>query len=180
MNKPSFVAFPNSPIEEKSSENTLKFNMSEECGSMQTKASAYDVSRYILGKLGRISTLKLQKLLYYSKAWSLVWDGYPLFTNRIEAWINGPVVVDVFYAHQGKYSVDENDFNDANIDNLTQEQKASIDAVLDAYGDMNGSDIAALTHNESPWINSRKGLEALERGNREITDEAMFAYFGSF
>jgi uncharacterized phage-associated protein len=33
--------------------------------------------------------LKLQKLLYYSQAWHLVWEDTPLFTARIEAWIDG-------------------------------------------------------------------------------------------
>ena len=31
---------------------------------------------------------KLQKLVYYCQAWSLVWDEEPLFEARIEAWAN--------------------------------------------------------------------------------------------
>ena len=48
-------------------------------------ATANDVAKYILEKKGRVSISKLQKLLYYSKAWSLIWDGTPLFKDRIEA-----------------------------------------------------------------------------------------------
>ena len=42
-------------------------------------ASVFDVAAYILEKQGEMTTLKLQKLVYYSQAWSLVWDEKPLF-----------------------------------------------------------------------------------------------------
>ena len=35
----------------------------------------FDVAAYILEKIGSMTTMKLQKLVYYSQAWSLVWDG---------------------------------------------------------------------------------------------------------
>ena len=42
-------------------------------------ASVFDVAKYILHKLGTVTTWKLQKLVYYCQAWSLVWDDEPLF-----------------------------------------------------------------------------------------------------
>ncbi|MBC8146611.1 MAG: hypothetical protein H8E98_01335 [Bacteroidetes bacterium] len=36
--------------------------------------SVYDVADYILKQVGYITTMKLQKLVYYCQAWSLVWD----------------------------------------------------------------------------------------------------------
>lgn len=33
-----------------------------------------NVAKYILSRLGPMSAMKLQKLVYYSQAWSLVWD----------------------------------------------------------------------------------------------------------
>lgn len=51
-----------------------------------------NVARYILERQeGRVSTMKLQKLVYYAQAWNLVWDEKPLFNSRIEAWANGPI-----------------------------------------------------------------------------------------
>ena len=41
--------------------------------------SAHDVASYILRELGKTTTMKLQKLVYYSQAWSLVWDEKALF-----------------------------------------------------------------------------------------------------
>ena len=37
-------------------------------------ASVLDVAEYILRKSGPMTAWKLQKLVYYSQAWSLVWD----------------------------------------------------------------------------------------------------------
>ena len=42
-------------------------------------ATIYDVAKYILDKKGQLTTMKLQKLLYYTQAWTLAWDDKPLF-----------------------------------------------------------------------------------------------------
>lgn len=44
-------------------------------------ANIFDTARYILEKSGTMSTMKLQKLCYYSQAWALVWDDAPLFNE---------------------------------------------------------------------------------------------------
>ena len=68
-------------------------------------ANVKDVAAYILEKLGEITAMKLQKLAYYSQAWSLVWDEKLLFPERIEAWANGPVVPDLYEAHKGVFKL---------------------------------------------------------------------------
>ena len=55
-----------------------------------SKVNVLDIAAYILCKQGAMTAMKLQKLVYYSQAWSLVWDDKPLFRERIEAWANGP------------------------------------------------------------------------------------------
>lgn len=70
-------------------------------------ASAHDVAAYILKRMGQMTAMKLQKLVYYSQAWSLVWDEAPLFNERIEAWANGPVVRELYEAHRGQFQVSE-------------------------------------------------------------------------
>ena len=63
-------------------------------------AQVNDVARYILERQsGSVSTMKLQKLVYYAQAWSLVWDEKPLFHVRIEAWANGPIVRELYDQH---------------------------------------------------------------------------------
>ena len=48
-----------------------------------------------------VSPLRLQKLLYYCQGWSLALLGRPLFRQPIEAWMNGPVVKDVYQKATG-------------------------------------------------------------------------------
>jgi uncharacterized phage-associated protein len=55
-------------------------------------ASVHDLAAYIIRTQGSMSPWRLQKLVYYSQAWALVWEDKPLFRARIEAWPSGPVV----------------------------------------------------------------------------------------
>ena len=68
-------------------------------------ATAFDVAKYILEEKGNLTAMKLQKLLYYCQAWSLVWDEKPLFENTIQAWVNGPVLPAAYNYHRGQYFV---------------------------------------------------------------------------
>jgi uncharacterized phage-associated protein len=56
------------------------------------KVSVFDVAKYILEKQSPMSTIKLQKLVYYSQAWSMVWDGVPIFDEDFQAWLTDPFV----------------------------------------------------------------------------------------
>lgn len=142
------------------------------------KVTAFDVARYVLEKKGPMSAMKLQKLVYYSQAWSLVWDDEPLFDNRIEAWANGPVVRDLYKVHRGKFEVNSTDFQTApRGGNLSQSQKETIDTVLDAYSRKSAQWLSDQTHSESPWILARKGLSDADRGDHEISLASMAEYY---
>lgn len=139
-------------------------------------ANVLDVAEYILSKTGRISTWKLQKLVYYSQAWHLVWEDRPLFDERIEAWANGPVVRDLYKAHAGAFSVETVDGTAGALDAGEAE---SVDVVLKDYGDKSPQWLSDLTHMESPWKDARKGVAPTERSNKEISLESMAEYYGS-
>lgn len=51
-------------------------------------AKVNDVAAYILEHAGPLTAMKLQKLVYYSQAWQLVWEDKALFPERIEAMFN--------------------------------------------------------------------------------------------
>ncbi len=138
-------------------------------------ASAHDVAKYILTRKGEMTTWKLQKLVYYSKAWHLVWDGEALFDERIEAWANGPVVRELYSIHRHQYR--RKTWPKGKLNNLTGAQKESIDAVLDYYGDKSGHWLSELTHEEDPWRNARRGLAKGERGERVIRNSALLEYY---
>ncbi len=76
-----------------------------------TNATVLDVAKYILTQTGRISTLMLQKLLYYCNAWSLAWFHKPLFSQQFEAWSHGPVCRELFDYHKGKYAISTKDID---------------------------------------------------------------------
>lgn len=142
-------------------------------------ATVFDVAKYILHKKGHISTWKLQKLCYYSQAWQLAWTGRSIFDEDFVAWTNGPVCPDLFYAHQGKFSVGEEDIAKGSIDNLNDDEKESIDIVLRDYGDMEPYSLRELTHSENPWKIARGNLPESAKCKTVITKESMGEYYGS-
>lgn len=142
-------------------------------------ANAYDVAAYILENQGDMSAMKLQKLVYYSQAWSLVWDDEPLFDNKIEAWANGPVVRDLYDKHRGQFHVSKGNFQEYALGNLTENQKDTINQVLNAYSQKSAQWLSDQTHSEMPWIQARQGLGDSDRGDREISLASMAEYYGS-
>src|SRR5579863_176862 len=118
-------------------------------------ASVHDVAAFIIEKLGPMSGVKLQKLLYYSQAWNLVWEDKPLFRARIEAWANGPVVPAVYARHRRTFEVRS---WDGNSDALSDLEKENVSLVLDFYGKKSSFELSQLTHSECPWLDARRGL----------------------
>ena len=139
--------------------------------------NALDVAAYILGKMGTLPAMKLQKLVYYAQAWSLVWDGKPLFRNKIEAWANGPVVPALYQHHRGCFQVSR--IPSGNRSKLDHEQRETVDAVIGFYGDKPPHWLSDLTHMEDPWRNTRNraGLASGERGNAVIPIGDMYEYY---
>jgi uncharacterized phage-associated protein len=138
--------------------------------------SVLDVAAYILEKQGTMTTMKLQKLVYYSQAWSLVWDEEPLFDEPIEAWANGPVVRKLFDAHRGHFKIHPGDIN-GNPKKLNIVQRDTIDAILRDYGLKTSQWLSDLTHSERPWAEARQGLKPGERGNSIISLDSMAEYY---
>ena len=140
---------------------------------------AIDVAAYILREQGEMPAMKLQKLVYYSQAWSLVWDDKSLFRDRIEAWANGPVVRNLYKAHRGQYLLSSIPGGDP--EKLNNVQRETVDAVLEFYGDKTSHWLSALTHMEDPWRNTRKeaGLLSGQRGKALISHASMAEYYSS-
>ncbi len=144
---------------------------------MGRPVSVLDVAQYILDRKGKMTTWKLQKLCYYSQAWSVVWDDEPLFRERIEAWANGPVIPALYEKHKGNFTVSK---IPGQPDKLSVSQKETIDGVLGTYGDKAASWLSELTHSEAPWQRARQRdrLGLGERGNAEIRLDDMAEYYG--
>lgn len=140
-------------------------------------AKVIDVAAYILSKQSSMSAMKLQKLVYYSQAWNLVWDERPLFDEPIQAWANGPVVYELFTCHRGLFTVHPETLKGGNPAALDVYEAETVNVVLSSYGKMSGRDLSALTHDELPWREAREGLSATDRTNRAISLETMVEFY---
>lgn len=126
-------------------------------------ATAIQVARYVRDNVDLYGRLQLLKLVYYAQAWSLVWDGRPLFDDRIEAWSLGPVVPSVYEA--ARYHPEVID----SAGDLSADEASIVDAVIDYYGRLNGSELSVRTHQEQPWLKARNGLAEGAWGNDEVS-----------
>ena len=147
-------------------------------------ASVHDVARYILDQLApsafgdRVTAWKLQKLVYYAQAWSLVWDEQPLFDEEIQAWANGPVCPDLYKQHRGRFRLYAGDIT-GDPSRLTFDESETVDAVLRYYGHKTGRWLSDLTHAERPWKDARGSLDDGEPSDAVISHDAMAAYYES-
>jgi hypothetical protein len=111
-------------------------------------ATAFDVLEYIESRLPGATEVKLCKLAYYAQAWHLVWEGTPLFDDRIPP--SPP---------------------------LSNDERSIIDAVLDFYGGMSAGQLRKLSHTELPWSEARGDIPDGEKSEKEITVASMLRYF---
>ncbi len=131
-------------------------------------ATAVDVMKYIKSQVRVSGAVQLQKLVYYAQAWSIAWDGTPLFPERIEAWKHGPVVPALYK---------RDDAADPNA--LSPQDRATVDAVLAHYGQHFGGSLRAMSHQEQPWIDAWARRATPDRGSEEITVDVMRRFYTS-
>jgi uncharacterized phage-associated protein len=125
--------------------------------------------------------MKLQKLTFYVKAWGLVWNEEELFPEEYQAWANGAVSPILYNKHRGLFKVSKSLFSEANVNNLTDPQKETIDKVLEFYGDFTAQQLSDINHQETPWLEARGDLPPMERSTQVIpTDKIAEYYSGIF
>ncbi|MQC08101.1 Panacea domain-containing protein [Morganella morganii] len=117
--------------------------------------TCFDVADYFLSRCDDesgdlISNLKLQKLVYYAQGFSLALLGEPLFEEKIEAWMHGPVVAKL-YGKYKKYGKDPLPFEGFDESKFTEDQLDLLDEVYDVYGQFSAWKLRNMTHEEEPW-----------------------------
>lgn len=141
--------------------------------------SARDVALYILETEGQMGTMKLQKLVFYSQAYSLVWFDEPIFHEDVEAWIHGPVIRGLWRLHRSLFSFSADELKakapDADSSLLTPTNKRVIRSILKSVGALSGLDLRDRTHDEAPWIDAFDKTELYH--DTVITREAMKQYY---
>lgn len=148
------------------------------------------LAEYILYKLGEMSHLKLQKLIYMVEGYHLAYfGGESLIDEDFQAWTHGPVCRKVFDILKDKsilygdvrYIQKEGEVLPVNIlhNTLSTEQTELIDEVLNLYKDESGVALESITHKQSPWINARKGLPYYAKCENVISKVEMREYFNT-
>jgi uncharacterized phage-associated protein len=99
-----------------------------------------------------LTNLRLQKLLYYAQAWSLVVRESELFSDDLQAWRWGPVVLAVHRKlpdGQGANQINPDTFDDA--PNLQGDEAEFVKCVWEAYNQFSALQLSRMTHEELPW-----------------------------
>lgn len=116
---------------------------------------AFEIAEYFLDKYsneGKLTPMKLIKLVYIAHGWCLGLTGKPLIKDTPQAWKYGPVIPKLYYLYKS--------FGDQAI-KLTsgprkpikdESIKKFLDSVWNRYGHLDGTQLSALTHqNYTPW-----------------------------
>lgn len=121
---------------------------------------------------------KLQKLVYYAQAWSLVYNKKPLFKDEIQAWIHGPAIPNVWFEFKDfDFMISHPEIMNEDFSKITKEEKEILDMVWNVYGKYDGNYLEMLTHNELPWQNARSNLLDSEPSKNIISLDLMQEYY---
>jgi uncharacterized phage-associated protein len=141
-------------------------------------ASIADVAAYILSQAAPMTSMKLQKLCFYSYGYHLAWEERPLFPEHFEAWANGPVAPVLYRMHRGRYQLGEGEI-DGKPDALDAGERESIDLVLSGLGKFTAHQLSTMTHQEPPWMRARERARVadLDRSDEHLTDSDIAEFF---
>lgn len=129
--------------------------------------SKYIVNRFSQQSPNGITPMKLQKLLFYVKVWTLV-AGNEIVIADFEHWDYGPVNREVYddYRRYGSKSIDVGDSD--NLD-LYEPQKELINFIIENYISFDAFALSAMTHMEDPWKKTNR--------NEVIPNELINSYY---
>ncbi len=136
---------------------------------------------FIFAELEEVTPLMLQKLLYFIQGISFSLNKRPMFPEDCQAWIHGPVYLEVYNLFRDfKYNpIDDSRFVifQKRKNNLSEEDHRVIQLVMDTFGQCSPKELERITHHEEPWILSRKGYGDNIVSNTVIEQEKICSYF---
>lgn len=99
-----------------------------------------------------MSNLRLQKLLYFVQAQFLVYGPGACFSEEIEAWDFGPIVLDVYY----KYALCGSGHipyptKRTNFEAIASADKEMIVSILELAANYSTSALVQIIHQQKPW-----------------------------
>ncbi|MFN0131232.1 MAG: Panacea domain-containing protein [Phycisphaerales bacterium] len=141
-----------------------------------------------------LSSMKLQKILYYAHGWHLALTGEPLLDDSIEAWQYGPVIPSIYHEFKqfgsrpitSRYT--HGVWNDGDVafvaprlnecEGNTERAIAICDRVWQQFKDFTALQLSTMTHREgTPWFTVRNKPENVGRKGVDIHDSDISGYF---
>lgn len=141
--------------------------------------SAEKIALYIIHSKREITNLLLQKILYYVKAISILFEGNTIIPEPCESWKYGPVFPSVYekYKDFGKQEIVLH-LSDEYVNGLLSEKEKQItEFVLKTFGIYNVWFLKDITHCEEPWIEARNGIDDNDVSHNRIDDDLIIDYF---
>ena len=102
-----------------------------------------DVARYILEKRGSMPMQRLQTLCYYAQAWELACFVKKLFDADFEAQTDGPICMEFAEKYKDFAMIGAYDIADGHPETLSDEEKWTIEDVLQEYGNYTDTENAS-------------------------------------
>jgi uncharacterized phage-associated protein len=126
-----------------------------------------------------LTNLRLQQLLYYAQAWSLVLREAELFSDDLQAWRWGPVVPAVYHQlpdGQGANVLSEKAF--ADVPDVQGDEAEFVKCVWEAYNGYSALQLSRMTREEPPWRKAWESRPGDGGGDGPISIDDLEDYFG--
>ncbi|MEA3391622.1 MAG: DUF4065 domain-containing protein [Candidatus Marinimicrobia bacterium] len=136
---------------------------------MNSIQTANYILSHSLAKKTEITPLKLQKLIYYLKVWSIIDNKPKLIYADFKKWNHGPVNKEVYY-HYKKYGSKPIPLENCNYSlNITIEEENTLNFILENYLPIQAISLSLMTHREDPWCEIEN--------NEVISDNSIYEYY---
>lgn len=140
--------------------------------------NVFEVANWFLEK-EPMTHKKLQKLCYYTQAWSYALKNKPFIDSDFQAWIHGPVSPVLFSRYKGTAFEDLYPDSKVNKANFKNGDLELLENIWDTYGNSTGNSLEVLTHKELPWIKARSGYGTYDKCEVAISADDMKEYYRS-
>ena len=141
------------------------------------------IEKFFLSKES-MSPKKLQKLLYYAYAWTLVFKNkdvdhitIKLFEDQIQAWAHGPMIPNVYFKYCDRRMDIIPMLSDADLSQIDSETLDILHQVWKLYGKYTDNQLEEMSCREDPWKLARDENFVLETRANIISDEQIFVYY---
>ena len=127
--------------------------------------ASYIASRYEREFGQNIEEMKLHKLLYFTQREALIQTGGPIFPEELQGWRLGPVSPEIRKPYQ------EDSFDKTVSDADMEGYMGVMDYVFQNYAPKDAWSLSRLSHGETCWKISRKGVAPSESSAEVIPTE---------